>query len=67
VAIPVFTSCVTCACGAKYERAEAHLPIKDIGVFECQCCGEMIERWYGRDVPLFKLVSKPDAKKSSAA
>jgi hypothetical protein len=63
----VFSSSISCACGARYERAQAHLPIKDIGAFECQCCGAVLERWYGRDVPLFRLVSKPEAKTSSAA
>lgn len=67
MAIPVFTTCVMCACGAKYERAEAHLPIKDIGAFACECCDAVIEHWSGRDVPLFRLVSKPTAKTSSAA
>lgn len=65
--MPVFNSCVTCSCGAKYERAEAHLPIKDIGTFECQCCSAVIEHWSGRDVPLFRLVSRPANKASSAA
>ena len=40
VAIPAFDACVSCACGAKYERAEAKLPIKDIGMFECVVCGD---------------------------
>ncbi len=63
--IPIFSTCVACACGAKYERAEAHLPIKDVGAFECQVCGEVLERWQGRDVPTFKLIAPPRA--SSAA
>jgi hypothetical protein len=63
----VFSACVACACGAKYERAEAQLPIKDIGIFECQVCGEVVERWHGRVVPTFRLVAKPALKTSSAA
>lgn len=67
LSIPVFSACVACACGAKYERAEAHLPIKDVGAFECQVCGEVIERWHGRVVPTFKRVAAPASKTSSAA
>lgn len=65
--VPAFTTCIQCACGAKYERAEAHLPIKDIGIYECRVCGAVIERWHGRDVPMFKLVERPAVTKSSAA
>jgi hypothetical protein len=65
--MPVFSACVACACGAKYERAEAQLPIKDIGIFECQVCSEILERWHGRVVPTFRLVAKPEQKASSAA
>lgn len=63
---PVTTS-ITCACGAKYERAVAHLPIKDIGIYECQHCGATLERWCGRDVPLFKFVCAPAVEDASAA
>ena len=65
--LPVFSACVACACGAKYERAEANLPIKDIGIFECEVCGDVVERWHGRIVPTFKLVQRPAAKSSTAA
>jgi hypothetical protein len=65
--MPVFSACVACACGAKYERAEAQLPIKDIGIFDCQVCGEVLERWHGRAVPTFRLVAKPATKTSTAA
>jgi hypothetical protein len=67
MAIPIFSSCVSCQCGAKYERAEAHLPIKDVGIYECCVCGEVLERWHGRDVPMFKLIARPESKASSAA
>lgn len=65
--VPAFTTCVQCACGAKYERAEAQLPIKDIGIYECCVCSEVIERWHGRVVPVFKLIERPKATRSSAA
>lgn len=67
MAIPVFSSCVLCACGAKYERAEAQLPIKDVGIYECVACGEVLERWHGRKVPMFKLIARPENKTSSVA
>ena len=60
-------TCITCPCGAKYERGEVNLPIKDIGAFECHGCGAVLERWYGRLVPTFKLLALPKAKASSAA
>ena len=59
-----YTMCFTCQCGAKYERGEARLPIRDIGVQECNHCGAVIERWHGKLVPIFRLVSIPPAKKS---
>ncbi len=62
-----FTTCVTCACGAKYERGEVRLPIRDIGIQECEHCGAVIERWHGKVVPIFRLVSTPSARKASAA
>lgn len=65
--IPTFDTSLSCDCGAKYERAEVKLPIKDIGMFECQVCGEVVERWHGRKVPLFRLVERPQLKKSNAA
>ncbi|QGZ96082.1 hypothetical protein [Terricaulis silvestris] len=65
--LPAYSACVACACGAKYERAEAQLPIKDIGIFECQVCGEVVERWHGRSVPTFRLVQNPTTKASNAA
>ena len=62
-----YTSCVKCDCGARYERAEVHLPIKDVGVFECHQCGAVIERWHGKVAPLFRLLHAPAYKSSSAA
>lgn len=62
-----FTTCISCECGARYERAEAHLPVKDIGIYECSHCGCVLERWHGRTVPEFKLVHTPEQKSSSAA
>jgi len=62
-----YTSCVQCDCGARYERAEVQLPIKDVGVFECQYCGAIIERWHGKSVPAFRAIAPPVRKSSSAA
>jgi len=56
-----------CDCGARYERAEAQLPIKDVGVFECGYCGLMLEHWHGRNVPTFTLISPPKSEKTSVA
>ncbi|HRO04556.1 MAG TPA: hypothetical protein PLS69_13220 [Terricaulis sp.] len=66
-AMPQFNSCFTCQCGAKYERGEARLPIRDIGIQECAHCGVVIERWHGKLVPVFRLVSAPEEKKSASA
>lgn len=62
-----FTTCVSCACGARYERAEAHLPIKDVGIYECHHCGLVLERWQGRVVPEFKLLDLPIRKAASTS
>ncbi|HYD87962.1 MAG TPA: hypothetical protein VEA80_10835 [Vitreimonas sp.] len=47
---------IDCACGARYERREVQLPIKDIGCFDCGDCGARLEVWSGRTVPAFKRV-----------
>ena len=62
-----FNACLSCVCGARYERAEVQLPIKDIGLFECHLCGAVLERWHGKIVPLFRLLNLPGAKHGSAA
>ena len=62
-----YTMCIMCACGAKYERGEAHLPIRDVGIQECTHCGAVLERWHGKIVPIFRLVSAPQSKSASAA
>lgn len=49
-------SIIQCNCGVSYERSEQQLPIKDIGVFDCEMCGERLEMWSGRNVPLFKRI-----------
>lgn len=65
--LPTYSACVRCPCGAKYERAEAQLPIKDIGIYECSHCGHVLERWHGRVVPTFKLIELPQTKTTDAA
>ncbi|MFT3729396.1 MAG: hypothetical protein QM759_16350 [Terricaulis sp.] len=62
-----YTSCIQCVCGARYERAEVHLPIKDVGIFECQHCSAIIERWHGKTAPLFRVAELPKPKSSNAA
>ncbi|MEZ6023149.1 MAG: hypothetical protein R3C16_07015 [Hyphomonadaceae bacterium] len=49
---------VACTCGVRYERSERRLPIKDIGAFECDICGQRMEIWSGRVVPLFKRIEE---------
>jgi hypothetical protein len=44
-----------------------HLPIKDVGIFECHHCGETIERWHGKLAPLFRFVERPRQTASNAA
>jgi hypothetical protein len=53
--------CVWCACGAKYERRDVRLPIKDIGVYECLECGDVLARWSGRVVPAFRPIGATKA------
>jgi hypothetical protein len=67
VPLPTFSACIWCACGAKYERAEAQLPIKDIGIYECVHCSAVLERWHGRVVPTFRLIERPREEGSNAA
>ena len=65
--MPQYTTCLSCACGAKYERGEVKLPIRDVGVQECHHCGATIERWQGKVVPIFRLLSVPKSNKADAA
>lgn len=58
--------CISCKCGAHYEREDVQLPIKDVGIYECLECGAVLEHWAGRIVPKFKLIPR-DAKRSDAA
>ncbi|GAN00527.1 hypothetical protein U91I_04193 [alpha proteobacterium U9-1i] len=62
-----YNTCVTCDCGARYERAEVRLPIKDIGVFECHDCGKMLEHWHSQTVPHFRAAASAPERKTSAA
>ncbi|MGQ0531064.1 MAG: hypothetical protein ACT4OF_00045 [Caulobacteraceae bacterium] len=57
---------INCACGAAYERRERQLPIKDIGLFACEECGQRIEIWSGRTVPVFKRIEagQPDRRQA---
>jgi len=57
-----YNTCVDCECGARYRRAEARLPIKDIGVFECDVCGQVLEHWHSQTVPHFKLIAAQERK-----
>jgi transcription initiation factor IIE alpha subunit len=57
---------IQCNCGVSYERAEQLLPVKDIGVFDCEMCGERLEMWSGRSVPLFKRVESGTSQRRSA-
>lgn len=60
-------TCVTCACGAQYERSEARLPIRDVGIQECAHCSAVLERWQGKLVPVYRLIGAPQTKSASAA
>lgn len=58
--------CISCKCGAHYEREDVQLPIKDIGIFECRECGDVLERWAGRVVPKFTLIPRKTQRSDAA-
>lgn len=60
------TTIITCTCGARYERREVSLPIKDIGCFDCHTCNARLEIWSGRKVPSFKLLPNEEREVKSA-
>jgi len=60
---PPNASFYDCSCGALYIRRVVVLPIKDIGLFDCELCGVRIEHWSGRSVPVYDRQSDEDAKK----
>ena len=47
---------VTCPCGATYERTETNLTPRTSNEFQCDICGETLERWNGSRLPQFRLV-----------
>jgi len=57
---------VSCNCGVSYERTEQRLPIKDIGVFDCEECGSRLDMWSGRVVPDFKRIATSKSERRSA-
>lgn len=57
---------IACTCGTSYQRTEQTLPIKDIGVFECEDCGARLDMWSGRVVPEFKRIAASKATRRSA-
>ena len=61
--LPPTASFHHCQCGALYVRRIVQLPIKDIGLFDCELCGARIEQWSGRSVPIFDRQSDEDARK----
>lgn len=64
--MPSDSTIILCTCGVSYERRERQLPIKDIGLFACEECGERIEIWSGRTVPVFKRIETEAAEKRTA-
>jgi len=60
------TRIISCNCGVSYERSEQRLPIKDIGVFDCEECGARLDMWSGRLVPMFKRVAGTAPERRSA-
>ncbi|MEQ1808637.1 MAG: hypothetical protein ABL889_01835 [Terricaulis sp.] len=60
---PPFAAYHACPCGALYIRRVVTLPIKDIGLFDCELCGVRIEQWSGRSVPVYDRQSDEDASK----
>jgi len=60
------TRIITCNCGVSYERTEQRLPIKDIGVFDCEACGVRLDMWSGRLVPMFKRIASAVTERRSA-
>lgn len=59
-------SLIQCECGARYQRAERRLPIKDIGLFACEDCGTRLEIWSGRTVPIFRRIEDEEPKQRRA-
>ena len=51
---------VTCSkCGSVYEREyRTRLPAKDRDSYECDVCGQTIDRWNSTSIPSFKLVER---------
>lgn len=58
---------ISCTCGACYERCEVILPIKDVGIFECDDCGQKLDWWHGKRIPTFRRVGAPVSKKATSA
>ncbi|MBB4041628.1 hypothetical protein GGR34_003306 [Microvirga flocculans] len=57
---------VTCECGAVYEVTETKVPFRDRDNFNCDRCGEEVERWNGSTIPSFRLIAGPPEKSGDA-
>ena len=51
---------VTCKCGAVYLEKGTKLPVRDKDSFDCNLCGEELNRWNGGVTYSYKLLRQPD-------
>mgnify|MGYP005815974811 CR=1 FL=1 len=51
-----------CECGAVYEVGQQKLPVRDKDTYNCDVCGEELDRWNASNIPTYTLIQRPDGK-----
>jgi hypothetical protein len=51
---------VTCHCGAVYQRSETQIIFQVSDDFVCLECGEVLESWSGKRIPVYTLIKSRD-------
>jgi predicted Zn finger-like uncharacterized protein len=47
-------------CGALYSVTQAQLPKSESNSAKCTVCLQVMDRWESADVPVYKLVQRPE-------
>ena len=47
-------------CGALYSVTHSRLSAKENNIAKCVVCFQIMDQWDSRDVPVYKLIHRPD-------
>jgi hypothetical protein len=55
-----------CKCGAIYRRTESMADGREIDIFQCDICGEILESWNPAWVRHWRLIAGPDGRREDS-